>query len=105
MEMEWEVEWKKNIDILEQEAPPMVSRKNTGWAASLLSELIDMNVEMIPDADCYPSVEEIVEAAYNINLVSKDHEEEWAEFCFDHNMIKPAVFLKQQVDGQIGMKF
>ena len=104
-ELYCEMEWKKNIDILESESPPMVSREDPGWVEKLLGELLDMNVEMIPDADCYPSVEEIVEAAYNINLVSKEHEEDWLEFCFDHNMIKPPAFLKKEVDGQIGMKF
>ena len=104
-ELYCEMEWKKNIDILESESPPMVSREDPGWVEKLLGELLDMDVEMIPDADCYPSVEEIVEAAYNINLVSKEHEEEWLEFCFDHNMIKPPGFLKKEVDGQIGMKF
>ena len=104
-ELYCEMEWKKNIDILESESPPMVSREDPGWVEKLLGELLDMDVEMIPDADCYPSVEEIVEAAYNVNLVSKEHEEEWLEFCFDHNMIKPPGFLKKEVDGQIGMKF
>jgi hypothetical protein len=104
-ELYCEMEWEKNIEILEYSSPPMISRKDLGWAEKLLGELLDMDVEMVPDADCYPSEEEIVEAAYNINLVSKEHEEEWAEFCFDHDMIKPAVFLKKQVDGQIGMKF
>ena len=104
-ELYCEMEWKKNIDILEYETPPMVSREDPGWVEKLLGELLDMNVEMVPDADCYPSVEEIVEAAYNLNLVSKEHEEEWLEYCFDHNMAKPAVFLKKEVDGQIGMKF
>ena len=83
----------------------MVSREDPAWVEKLLAELLDMNVEMVPDADCYPDIEEIVEAAYNLNLVSKQHEEEWLEFCFDHNMAKPSVFLKAQVDGQIGLKF
>jgi hypothetical protein len=104
-ELYCEMEWKKNIEILKDASPPMVSREDPLWAENLLGELLDMNVEMVPDADCYPDIEEIVEAAYHMNLVSKDHEEEWMEFCFDHNMAKPSIFLKQQVDGQIGFKF
>ena len=104
-ELYCEMEWQKNISILEEVSPPMVSREDPKWVEKLLGELLDMNVEMVPDADCYPDIEEIAEAAYNLNLVSKQHEEEWMEFCFDHNMAKPSVFLKQQVDGQIGLKF
>lgn len=100
-----EMEWEENIRIIEEYAPEMIDRNVEGWSEKLLSSLLDNDVEMCPDADCYPSEEEMKEAAYSYGLCSKHHEEEWLEYCFDNNLTKPSIFKPKETVGQLGMGF
>ena len=104
-----------NGEIIEEDDLGIIIQTSIGQLAIERDRVVNIiedipsiaKVELVgePVVNAYPDREEIAEAAYNLNLVSKQHEEEWMEFCFDHNMAKPSVFLKQQVDGQIGLKF
>lgn len=99
-----DMEWEENIRVVEDCAPEMIDRDIEGWSEKLLSTLLDNDVEMIPDADCYPSEEEMIAAAYDCGLCGKHHEEEWLEYCFNNNLTKPAIFQPKQTIGQLGMR-
>jgi|TARA_R110000824_G_scaffold320638_2_gene507610 hypothetical protein len=99
-----ELEWEENIRVIEEYAPKMIDCTVEGWSEKMLSALLDNGVEMIPDADCYPSEEEMIEAAYDCGLCNKEYEEKWLEFCFDNNLTRPAIFQPKQTIGQLGMR-
>ena len=58
-------EWAANIRNIEWAGEHIEGVDTSGaeWAEDLLSQLIDNEVELCPDADVYPSDEEIIEAA------------------------------------------
>jgi len=99
-----DMEWEENIRVVEDCAPEMIDRDIEGWSEKLFSALLDNDVEMCPDADCYPSEEEMIAAAYDCGLCGKHHEEEWLEYCFNNNLTKPAIFQPKQTIGQLGMR-
>jgi len=99
-----DMEWDENISIVEAYAPKMIDRDVQLWSTMLLSKLLENDVECCPDADCYPSEEDMIMAAYECGMCDKEYEEEWLEFCFDNNLTKPAAFLPKQTIGQLGMR-
>jgi len=99
----YDMEWTENINFIEHYAPEMIDQNVTLWSEMLLSKLLENEVECVPDSDCYPSEEEMIEAAYECGLCSKEHEEEWQEYCFNNNVTKPAIFQRKQTIGQLGM--
>ena len=99
-----EMEWQENLAMIENFAPKMIDRDIEGWSEKLLSALLDNDVEMVPDADCYASEEDMITAAYDCGLCGKQYEEEWLEYCFDNNLTKPAIFQPKQTIGQLGMR-
>ena len=100
-----DLEWEENIRLIEIYAPDMVDRNVEDWSAKLVSALLENNIELIPDADCFPTEEEMIIAAYDSGMCSKQYEEEWLEFCFNNNLTKPAIFQPKQTTGQLGMRF
>ena len=99
-----DLEWQENVAIIENFAPEMIDRSIEGWSEKLLSALFDNDVEMVPDADCYASEEDMITAAYDCGLCGKQYEEEWLEFCFNNNLTKPSIFQAKQTTGQLGMR-
>jgi hypothetical protein len=99
-----DMEWEENMRVIEEVAPEMINHDIEGWSEKLLSALYDNDVEMIPDADCYASEDDMMAAAYDCGLCDKQYEEEWLEYCFDNNLTKPAIFQPKQTIGQLGMR-
>jgi hypothetical protein len=68
-------EWAANIkhlewyvDYLKGNGENVIDTSGAEWTESLLSKLIDNDVECCPDADVYPSDEDIVQAAKELGI-------------------------------------
>ena len=99
-----EIECEENITFVDNFAPEMVDHTIEGWSEKLLYALLDSGVEMCPDEGIYASEDEMIMAAYDAGLCSKQYEDDWMEFAFNNNLTKPAIFLPKQTVGQLGMR-
>ncbi len=59
----------------------MIDKSNDNWAENLYHEITrNLNVEFCPDAGVYPKDNDILEAAYNLQIWNKEAVEKWNKF-------------------------
>lgn len=97
-----DLEYTEIMQDIEENAPEMVAQDEFDWSGRIYEAMVDAGVEICPDAEAYPSHQDIKEAAYHLGFLSKDHKHEWVEFCDKEGLSIPDIFRKNgiQIEGQ-----
>lgn len=102
-----EMEYLESIEFIMQYLPPFVQRVD-GGECEIYSWLVDRGEYISPDAQVYPSEEDLVKAAYWLGYIDRDYQEEWDDACIAYRL--PAINWESsiipahiQMDGQMSL--